>query len=167
MDNFSAFSIKEVGQPIDVVEHALAVREHPYDRPCEDELVTEVLCSWCDLRVWCTWHAAKNMLLFSWGFGTKVPEYMRPTIHSLLALANEKIMLGHFDICSHEGIISFRHSMLLSGVAELSSAQVESLFDLAVRECERFYPALQSVLWAGKTPKEAVEAAMFDTVGQA
>lgn len=166
-EDFSFYATKEVARPIDVVEHALAVREHPYERASEDELVTEVLCSWCDLRVWCTWNSSRNILMFSWGFGTKVHEYMYQSIHTLLALANERIQLGHFDLCRHEGVVSFRHGLLLAGVSELSSAQIESLFDLAVRECERFYPALQSVLWAGKTPTEAVEAAMFDTIGQA
>ena len=37
----------------------------------------------------------------------------------------------------------------------------------AVTECERFYPAFQHVIWAGKTPSEAIEAAVFETAGEA
>jgi hypothetical protein len=37
----------------------------------------------------------------------------------------------------------------------------------ALHACERYYPALQFVIWAGKTAAEAMDAAMFDTVGEA
>ena len=36
-----------------------------------------------------------------------------------------------------------------------------------VNECERFYPAFQFLLWGGKKPQEAVEAALLETVGTA
>jgi len=39
--------------------------------------------------------------------------------------------------------------------------------DIAVAECERFYPAFQLLLWGGKSPDEAVAAAMLETVGEA
>ncbi|MGH6959444.1 MAG: YbjN domain-containing protein, partial [Dongiaceae bacterium] len=34
-------------------------------------------------------------------------------------------------------------------------------------ECERFFPAFQFVLWGGKSPEEALAAAMLETVGEA
>ena len=37
----------------------------------------------------------------------------------------------------------------------------------AIDECERFYPVFQVVLWGGKTPKEALAAAMTETQGEA
>lgn len=167
MRHLPEFGKEELGQPLDVVEHVIFGREYPYERPISDELVSEVLCSWCDVRVWCSWRPDLEMLVFSWGFGTKVPEYMRPNIYALLALVNERVMLGHFDLSQEEGLISFRHSMLLAGARELTSQQVEHLFDWALKECERFYPALQSVLWANKSPADAVAAAIFDTIGEA
>jgi hypothetical protein len=41
------------------------------------------------------------------------------------------------------------------------------LLDNALRACERHYQAFQFVLWAGKSAKEALEAANFDTLGEA
>jgi hypothetical protein len=38
---------------------------------------------------------------------------------------------------------------------------------LAVEACERYYPAIQFVLWAGKSAEEAIAAAMFETQGNA
>jgi hypothetical protein len=37
----------------------------------------------------------------------------------------------------------------------------------AIDACERYYPALQFVVWAGKSAAEAMSAAMFDTEGEA
>ena len=48
-----------------------------------------------------------------------------------------------------------------------SAEQVEDLVDIALSECERFYPAFQLVLWGGKSPLEAIAAAMIDPVGEA
>jgi len=37
----------------------------------------------------------------------------------------------------------------------------------AIHACERYYPAFQFVVWAGKNAPEAMSAAMFDTEGEA
>jgi hypothetical protein len=44
---------------------------------------------------------------------------------------------------------------------------LEDLVDTAIAECERFYPAFQYVIWGGRTPEDAVSAAMVDTLGEA
>jgi hypothetical protein len=41
------------------------------------------------------------------------------------------------------------------------------MVDIAITECERFYPAFQFVLWGGKTPAEALTASMLECVGEA
>jgi hypothetical protein len=40
-------------------------------------------------------------------------------------------------------------------------------FDLWTHACERYFPAFQFVVWAGKSATEAMDAAMFDTEGEA
>ncbi len=51
--------------------------------------------------------------------------------------------------------------------ATLSLRAAELLVESAIDECERFYPVFQFVLWGGKTPKEALAAAMTETQGEA
>ena len=41
------------------------------------------------------------------------------------------------------------------------------MVDIAITECERFYPAFQFVLWGGKSPVDALQAAMLECVGEA
>ena len=61
----------------------------------------------------------------------------------------------------------FRHGMLLSGGATLAIEQVEDLIDIAISECERYYPAFQYVIWSGKKPDEAMRLALLDPQGEA
>jgi hypothetical protein len=60
----------------------------------------------------------------------------------------------------------FRHTVLLSD-RRIAPEEVRDLMEIAVSECDRFYPAFQFVIWGGKSPAEAIAAAMLDTVGEA
>jgi hypothetical protein len=84
-----------------------------------------------------------------------------------LASVNERLWLGHFGLWNEEGVPMFRHAVLLRGLGSASMEQIEDLVDIALNECERFYPAFQFVLWGGKTAQDAVAAALLDTVGEA
>jgi len=57
--------------------------------------------------------------------------------------------------------------VLLRGALGASVEQIEDLVDIALTECERFYPAFQLVVWGGKGPGDAITAAMIDPVGEA
>jgi hypothetical protein len=81
-------------------------------------------------------------------------------------MINEKLWLGHFDLCSEDLVPMFRHTMLMRG-GNPSIEPLEDLVDIALNECERFFPAFQFVLWGGKSPREALDAAMLEPVGEA
>jgi hypothetical protein len=49
----------------------------------------------------------------------------------------------------------------------MSFEQAEAISEAAIEECERFYPVFQFVLWGGKSPGEAIAAALIDTHGEA
>ena len=57
--------------------------------------------------------------------------------------------------------------MLARSRNSVSIEQLEDLVDIALLECERFYPALQFVVWAGRTPNDAIASAMMETMGEA
>jgi hypothetical protein len=61
----------------------------------------------------------------------------------------------------------FRHTILLRGTGGVAVEQLEDLMEAALCECERYYPAFQFVIWGGKRPEEAMQAAMLETVGEA
>jgi hypothetical protein len=56
---------------------------------------------------------------------------------------------------------------LLGESDALTFEQAEAIAEAAMEECERFYPVFQFVLWGGKSPVEAISAALIDTAGEA
>ena len=90
-------------------------------------------------------------------------------IYEALGLINEQLWLGHFEMWSGSGLVVFRHATILDTRDSdgLSLEQAESISEAALEECERFYPVFQFVLWGGKSPGEAIAAALIDTHGEA
>ena len=89
------------------------------------------------------------------------------TVGRLVTLLNEQLYFGHFDLWRQDGTIVFRNSLILSGGAGTSDAQCETLIQLAVEACERYFPSFQFVIWAGKTAEQSRAASLLETAGEA
>ncbi len=157
----------KIYNPLDIAELVIMDRDWVFDRPDDGELVAEVAGVWCNYHVWFTWQEDSGGLTLSCSLDNKVAKPSLPRIYSLLALVNEKIWLGNFNLCTEDNSIVFRHSLLLRDGAGTTAEHLRELLDIAISECERFYPAFQSVVWGGKTPAEAIELALFETIGEA
>lgn len=153
--------------PLDLAEMVMMERDWAFDRTDESELVGNAVGMWCHYRVWFTWNDEMNALMLCVGFDHKLPKKLQPKVLELMALANEKIWLGHFDVSSEDESITYRHSVLVREGVGTTSEQLQDLLDIAIKECERFYPALQAVLWGNKAPAEALQFSMFETVAEA
>ena len=55
----------------------------------------------------------------------------------------------------------------IGGGVQASGRQCEVHLSAALDACERYYSAFQFVAWAGAGAHEALEAAMFETAGEA
>ena len=153
--------------PIDLIEEIVQANEWAHDRASTDEMVVEVSGRWCDYRMFFLWQQETNALHFSCGFDMKVARPRRGSVYELLAAVNEKLWIGHFDLGREDPAPCFRHGVLLRGAMGASVEQLEDLVDIALTECERFYPAFQLVIWGGKDAEDAIAAAMIDPVGEA
>lgn len=153
--------------PVDVVERLAAMREWSFDREDEDEISISVGGEAADYHVAFTWLSDLEALHVGCAFDLKVPDRRRATILGLVSLINEQLWIGHFDLWSTENVVMFRHSLLMSGGADPDGRQCEAILKMAVAACDRYYQAFQFVLWAGKTPREALDSVMFETEGEA
>ena len=63
---------------------------------------------------------------------------------------NEQLWIGHFDLWTQDGMVMFRHALVLAGGVEATGQQCEALLGSALEACERYFPAFQFVVWAGK-----------------
>jgi hypothetical protein len=158
---------KQNTNPVDVVERLAAVNEWSFARASDDEVTLVVAGRWTDYQVSFTWMPEIEALHLACAFDLRVPERRRGDVTELAALVNEQLWVGHFDVWFKDGIIMFRHALVLTGGIEAADAQCEALLGIAVSACERHYQAFQFVLWAGKNPREALESTMFETRGEA
>jgi hypothetical protein len=153
--------------PVDVVERIASFNEWAFDRDDEDEISISVKGKLADYHVAFTWLPDLEALHVGCAFDLKVPERRRSAILSLISLINEHLWVGHFDLWSSEDVVMFRHSLLMVGGADPDGRQCEAILKTAVCNCDRYYQAFQFVLWAGKSPREALDSAMFETQGEA
>jgi hypothetical protein len=159
--------IDRAANPLDVLEQIAAANDWHFDRRSEAEMAAEAPGKWCDYGLYFSWSNEISAMHFTCAFDLKVPERRRQALYELLALANERLWIGHFGMDGDEGTPLFRHSVLLRGAPGASAESLEDMVDIAITECERFFPAFQFVLWGGKTPAQALEAAMLECVGEA
>ncbi|WP_395667138.1 YbjN domain-containing protein [Methylocella sp.] len=153
--------------PVDLIERLAALNEWPFDRDEEDEISITVAGSWTDYNVAFTWLEDLEALHVACAFDLKPPAARRPEVAALISLVNEQLWLGHFDLWPGEGLVMFRHAIVLSGGADLNGPQCQTVLTSAVRACERYYQAFQFVVWAGKSAPQAIETVMLETKGEA
>ena len=160
MDNFNL-------NPIDVVEEVIYSKKWTFSRADDHELVAEIASKWCQYRFYFTWSEQIRAISLTVTFDLKFPHAKIKDAQELLALINEKLWIGHFDITSKNGIPAYRHTVLSFPEDEVLHHQLENLVDIAIYECEKFYPAFQLVLFEDSDPSKALAISTFDTIGVA
>lgn len=153
--------------PVDVIEAVAALNDWMFERTGDDEITISVTGNWAEYHISFSWMDGVESLHLACAFDLKVKETRSSEIVRLLALVNEQMLCGHFDLWSKEGLVIYRQSLLLAGGVEPNSLQVESMLSTALEACERYYQAFQFVLWAGRDAKEALACVMFETEGEA
>ena len=159
----------EAAAPIDMLESYYDAHGWGHERQ-DDEIVASVKGSWTEYELRALWREEDSVLQFLAFPDIKVTEDRRPAIYEAIGLINEQLWMGHFELWSSSGVLLYRHAAMIDGDEEegtLSLAATELLVETAIDECERFYPVFQFVLWGGKTPREAIAAAMVETHGEA
>jgi hypothetical protein len=155
--------------PVDTLESYFEAHGWTHERVSEDEIVANVAGSWTQYELRGVWREEDRVLQFLALPDIRVAADRRGELYETIGLVNEQLWLGHFEIWSSNGILLFRHAALLDGGNDmpLTMEQAGTLIEAAIDECERFYPVFQFVLWGGKTPAEAIAAAMIETRGEA
>ena len=153
--------------PIDIFEQVVRAQGWRFERVEDDEMAAEVRGIWCDYGLHFAWAPELFANHVTCAFDVRVPERKLGRVYELLALINDRMWLGHFCLWTAESQPMYRHAMPLRGAGALAREQVEDVLEVAVSECERFYPAFQHLVWGGKGASDAIAAAMIETVGEA
>ncbi|HEV2079170.1 MAG TPA: YbjN domain-containing protein [Allosphingosinicella sp.] len=160
---------RETSAPIDMLEHYFSAHGWAYERSGDEEIVATFQGSWAQYELRAIWRDDDNVLQFLALPDIRVSTDKRVAVYETIGLVNEQLWLGHFELWASSGLVLFRHAALLDGEegGALTLQQAETLVEASIEECERFYPVFQFVLWADKTPAEAIAAALIETQGEA
>lgn len=152
--------------PLDLMEQVIVGHGWTFDRCTPTEMAAEAPARWCDYGLFFSWSAELGTILFTCAFDLRVSPDMRLALYELIGLANEQVWVGHFSVDTEDGVLLFRHALLLRGT-ETATDIFEDMIDIALTECERFYPALRFFLTGGLSAADALASAMLDCHGEA
>lgn len=158
---------QEMPNPLDRVERIAETYCWPFDRTNHAEVAMCIRGGWSDLSLSLAWRDEIELLQVVAGYDLKVPAGRREETARLVSLINEQLLAGHFDLWRHDGSLVYRNSLFLNGGAEANDAQCEALIRFALEACERYFPAVQFVVWAGRNAAEALESSLLETLGEA
>jgi hypothetical protein len=167
MSLIQEYEIVRGTNPVDMVEQVASTNDWAFERAGDDEINITVSGNWAEYQVSFSWMEQFEALHLACAIDLKVSASRASEVTRLLSLVNEQLLIGHFDLWTSEGVIMFRQALLLNGGADANDRQLECLLASAVDSCERYFPAFQFVIWAGKDAREALDAAMFETHGSA
>ncbi len=155
-------------EAIDLIEEYLETNGWAHERDDEDEAV-QCICPtrWGDMGALFAIRRDPDAVHFSVTLDVKPNPGKRSAIAELVMMCNERLWLGHFDYWMEEGVIIFRQAMPLLDRAAPSGGEVRAVMAAAVDSVERFVPAFNFLIWAGKSPRESIDAVMFETMGEA
>ncbi|WP_207544652.1 YbjN domain-containing protein [Sphingomonas jatrophae] len=155
--------------PIDMLAYYFDAHGWSHERSGDEEIVATAQGSWTQYELRAVWREEDRVLQFLALPDIRVPADKRAAIYETIGLINEQLWIGHFEMWASSGMLLFRHAALLDAGDEpaLTLDGAETLVEAALDECERFYPVFQFVLWADKTPAEAIAAALIETQGEA
>lgn len=132
-----------------------------------DEMYVYISGRWVEHQVSFTWLEDVEALHIATLYNLKVPDNRRVEVAKLINAINKQLWIGHFDIWSDKRLVIFRHSMILSGGVVPTQEQCVASLKVAVETSERYYQAFQFVIWSGKSVRDALDAALFETEGEA
>lgn len=159
--------IDDIANPLDLLEEIVVTNNWSYERVADDELRADVRGAWCVYHLSFIWRDDLQALHFLCSFDTVFGASHHPQLYELLASINQKMMLGHFDFIHDASNPGFRHTLLLRGMRFVTHEIFEDLIDIAMTECERFYPAFQMIQWGNQNVQQALTDSIYETVGEA
>ena len=153
--------------PLDVVEHVLTAENLTFDRTFVGDLAFALAGDWKDYELWFAWRPEGDCLQLCCSLDLRAAKSRRANAYELLSMINQRVWMGHFEVWSEDGEIVFRHSLALPFGERPTLAQAASMIDAAVEACDRYFPAFDFLIRGAKTPSDAFDACLFETVGTA
>ncbi|MGK7651677.1 MULTISPECIES: YbjN domain-containing protein [unclassified Roseovarius] len=153
--------------PIDIVEHLAEHHDWDFDRIGDDQIAMAVEGQWRTYSITLAWSAYDETLRMVCTFEMEPPEDKLPALYHVLNDVNDQCWAGAFTFWAEQQLMVYRYGLVMTGAQAISPEQIDTLIGAAVTSAERFYPALQLVVWGDRSPKEALQIAIGEAYGRA
>ncbi len=153
--------------PIDIVEHIAAHHEWDFDRISDEQIAMAVEGQWRTYSLTLAWSAYDETLRMVCTFDMEPPEEKLPELYELLNHVNDQCWAGSFTYWPEQKLMVYRYGLVLAGGNVASAEQIDTMISAAVMSAERYYPALQLLVWGNQTPQAALQVAIAEAYGRA
>jgi len=159
--------LEEDLHPIDIVEHIAEHHEWDFDRMGDDQIAMAVAGQWRTYSLTLAWSGYDETLRMVCTFEMEPPEEKMPGLFELLNHVNDQCWAGAFTYWVEPKLMVYRYGLVLAGGQIASAEQIDTMINAAVLSAERYYPAMQLLIWGDKSPEEAMQAAIAEAYGRA
>lgn len=159
--------LSEEIHPIDIVEHIAEHHDWDFDRIGDDQIAMAVEGQWRTYSITLAWSGYDETLRLICTFEMEPPEETLPILYETLNAVNDQCWAGNFTYWDAQKLMVYRYGLVLSGGQMASPEQIDTMINAAVCNAERYYPALQLVVWGGRSPAEAMQIAIAEAYGRA
>ncbi len=165
--SLSEHQLFEDSHPIDVVEHLAQNHQWDFDRITDDQIAMSVEGQWRTYSLTLAWSDPEETLRMVCSFEMDPPAARLQGLYELINQMNDQCWTGAFTYWPDHKLMLYRYGMLLTGGQMAGPEQIDTLLNMAVANCERFYPAIQLNVWGERTPKDAMQVAIAEAYGRA
>ena len=153
--------------PIDIVEHMAEDHDWEFDRIGDDQIAMAVEGQWRTYSITLAWSGCDETLRLICTFEMEPPDDQVPGLYALINEMNDQCWAGSFTYWAAQRLMVYRYGMVLSGGQVASPEQIDTMITAAVLACERYYPAIQMLVWGKRSPAEAMQVAIAEAYGRA
>ena len=153
--------------PIDIVEHLAEHHDWDFDRVAEDQIAMAVEAQWRTYSITLAWSGIDETLRMVCTFELDPPADKLPGVYALLNQINDQCWAGSFTYWVEQKLMVYRYGLVLAGGQVAGPDQIDTMIGAAVMSAERYYPALQLLIWGDRTPTEAMQVAIAEAYGRA
>ena len=153
--------------PIDIVEHIAEHHEWDFDRIADDQIALAVEGQWRTYSITLAWSGFDETLRMICTFEMQPPKEKLGALFEVLNSINDQCWAGAFTFWQDHNLMVYRYGLVLSGGQIASPEQIDTLISSAVSSAERYYPALQLVVYGDQPPQQALQVAIAEAYGRA
>jgi len=144
-----------------------AHHEWDFDRISDEQIAMAVEGQWRTYSITLAWSAFDETLRLICTFEMEPPTEKLSKLYELLNSVNDQCWAGAFTYWAEQKLMVYRYGLVLAGGQDASPEQIDTMIGAAVMSAERYYPAIQLLVWGDQTPKQALQVAIAEAYGHA